>query len=89
MLCSQDITNLPQQEAFPLKPTCLFVDGRKMTSDMGAHIRYAAGRQITRLFFHRTSRVFTDAFNEVNWPHVHQILNKEVPRLFQVWHVSR
>ena len=28
---------------------------------------------------------FTDAFNEVNWPHVHRTLNKEVPRLFQVW----
>ncbi len=43
MLCSQDITNLPQQEAFPLEPICLFVDVRKMTPDMGAHIRYAAG----------------------------------------------
>ena len=43
MLRSQDVTNLPQQEAFPLEPICLFVDVRKMTPDMGAHIRYAAG----------------------------------------------
>ncbi len=26
-----------------------------------------------------------DAFDEVDWPHVHRTLNKEVPRLFQVW----
>jgi hypothetical protein len=43
MLRSQDVTNLPQQEAFPLEPICLFVDVRMMTPDMGAHIRYAAG----------------------------------------------
>jgi hypothetical protein len=39
MLRPRDVTNLPRQEAFPLKPICLFVDGRKMTSDTEAHIR--------------------------------------------------
>jgi hypothetical protein len=29
--------------------------------------------------------MFTDAFDEVDWPHVHRTLNEEVPRLFQVW----
>jgi hypothetical protein len=29
--------------------------------------------------------MFTDAFNEVDWPNVHRMLNEEVPRLFQVW----
>jgi hypothetical protein len=43
LLCSQDITDLPQQEVFPLELICMFVEGTKMTSDMGAHIRYAAG----------------------------------------------
>ncbi len=43
MLRSQDITDLPQQEVFPLEPICMFVEGTKMTSDTGAHIRYAAG----------------------------------------------
>ncbi len=38
MLCSQDITDLPRQEAFTLEPICIFVDGQKMTSDTGAHI---------------------------------------------------
>ena len=35
---SQDVTNLPPQEAFPLEPICMFIEGKKMTSDMGAHI---------------------------------------------------
>jgi hypothetical protein len=43
MLCSQDIKDLPQKEVFPLEPLCMFVEGTKMTSDMGAHIRYAVG----------------------------------------------
>jgi len=38
ILRSQDVTNLPPQEAFPLKPICMFVEGKKMTSDTGAHI---------------------------------------------------
>jgi hypothetical protein len=66
MIRKQDITDLPQQEAFPLKPICMFVEGKKMTSDTGPHIRYAAGRQGARLFFHETSRMFTDLFDEVD-----------------------
>jgi hypothetical protein len=85
ILRAQDVTNLPSQEAFPLEPICMFVEGKKMTSDTGAHVRYAAGRQIARSFFHQTSRMFTDAFDEVDWPHVYRTLNEEVPRLFQVW----
>jgi hypothetical protein len=41
ILRSQDATNLPPQEAFPLETICMFVEGKKMTSDTGAHIRYA------------------------------------------------
>jgi hypothetical protein len=85
MLRSQDVTNLPQQEAFPLEPICLLVDSRKMTPDMGAHITYAVGRQVAGSFFHRTSRMFSDTFDKVDWPYVHWTLNKEVPWLFQVW----
>jgi hypothetical protein len=79
-----DITDLPWQEAFPLEPICMFVDGKKMTSDTGAHIWYADGCQVACSFFHRTSRLFTDAFDEVDWPQVHRMLNEEVLRLFQV-----
>ncbi len=84
ILCSNDVTDLPKQEAFPLKTICMFVDGTKMTLDTGAHIWYAAGWQVARSFFQQTSRMFTDAFDEVDWPHVHRTLHKEVPRLFQV-----
>jgi hypothetical protein len=85
MLCSQDITVLRRQEVFPQEPICMFMEGTKMTSDMGAHIRYAAGSQVACSFFHKMSRMFTDAFDEVDWPQVHRALTKEVPRLFQVW----
>ena len=60
------------------------VEEKKMTSDTGSHIRYAAGLQ-ARLFFHETLCMFPGAFDEVAWPHVHCTLNEEVPRLFQVW----
>ena len=46
ILRAQDVTNFPLQEVFPLEPICMFVEGKKMMSDTGAHIRYAAGRQI-------------------------------------------
>jgi hypothetical protein len=85
MFRSQDITALPRQEVFPLEPRCIFVEDTKMTSDTGAHIRYAAGRQVAHSFFHKTSRMFTDVFDEVDWPQVHRMLTKEVPRPFQVW----
>ncbi len=85
MLRLQDITDLPQKEPFPLEPLCMFVEGTKMTSDMRAHIQYAAGRQVAWTFFHETSRMFTDAFDKVDWPQVHRRLNEEVPRIFQVW----
>ncbi len=29
--------------------------------------------------------MFTDAFDEVDWPQVYRTLNEEVPRLFQIW----
>jgi hypothetical protein len=43
MIRKQDITDLPQQEAFPFEPICMFVEGKKMMSDTGPHIRYTAG----------------------------------------------
>jgi hypothetical protein len=85
MIQKQDITDLPQQEAFPLEPICMFVEGKKMTSNTGPHIQYATGQQVACSFFHETLHIFTDAFDKVDWPNVHRTLNEEVPRLFQVW----
>jgi hypothetical protein len=85
MIRRQDITNLPQQEAFLLKPTCMFVKGKKMMSDKGPHIGYAAGQQVVHSFFHEILWMLTNAFNKVDWPNIYPTLNKEVPRLFQVW----
>ncbi len=85
MIRKQDITDLPQQKPFPLEPICMFVEGKKMMSDTGPHVRYLAGRQVAHSFFHETLHMFTDAFDEVDWPNVHCTLNEEVPRLFQIW----
>jgi hypothetical protein len=63
----------------------MLVEGTKMTLDTGAHIRYAAGRQVASSFFQKMLGMFTDAFDKVDWPQVHRTLTKEVPRLFQVW----
>jgi hypothetical protein len=46
MLRLQDITDLSQQELFPLELLCMFVEGTKMTSDTREHIRYAASQQV-------------------------------------------
>ena len=87
MLWKQAITDLPQQEqeAFHLKPICMFVEGKKMTSGTGSHIQYVAGQQVACLFFRETLGMLTNAFDKVDWPNVHRTLNKEVPRLSQVW----
>ena len=36
-------------------------------------------------FFHKTKRMSPDAFDKVDWPHVHPTLHEKVSRLFQVW----
>jgi hypothetical protein len=84
MLRKHDITDLPQKKPFPLKLICMFVEGKKMMSDTGPHIQYAVGQQVAGSFFHETSRMFMDAFDEVDLPNVYCMLNEEVPRLFQV-----
>jgi hypothetical protein len=71
--------------SIPLRTNMHVRKWKKMTSDTGAHIWYTDGLQVAHSFFHWTSRLFTEAFDEVDWPQVHWTLNKEVPRLFQVW----
>ena len=56
-----------------------------MTSVTVPLIQYTVGRQVACSFFHETSWMFTNAFNEVDWLNVYCTLKGEVPRLFQVW----
>jgi hypothetical protein len=56
-----------------------------MTSDTGPHIQYTVRQQVGCLFFCETLWMFTNTFDKVDWPNVYRTLNKEVPRLFQVW----
>ena len=66
----QDITNPAWQEPFWLEPICMFIDGKNMTLDIGSHIWYTARKQEACSFFHNTSRMFLDAFNEVDWANI-------------------
>ena len=81
----QDITNLPKQQPFPPEPMCLFIDGEKMTSDTGSHVRYAAHKCLAREFFNSYKVLFPNQFDEVDWKNVNHTLTDCVPRLFQVW----
>jgi hypothetical protein len=85
MIQRQDNTDLPQQEVFLLEPICMFGEGTKMMSDAEPHIPYVAGQQVAHSFFHETSWMFTNAFDEVDWLNVCRTLSEEVHRLFQVW----
>ncbi len=82
---SRNVTCLPPQQGFPLEPICMFVWGKKITSDTGAQIWFAAGREVARSFFHERSILSTDAFDEVDWPSIHRTLCNKVLHLFHVW----
>ena len=82
-LHSEDITSLPRQRPLPLEAVTLYVDGKKMISDSGSYIRFAAQRSLARKFFHEYKILDTLAFDEVAWDTVHYTLTEGVPRLFQ------
>ena len=43
----------PDQETFPLKPVAVFVDGIKLTSDCGYHVRFWTQIQLAEEAFYR------------------------------------
>ncbi len=55
---------------------------RGVPTETNLHVCGWAGRLCC---FHEMSRMFMDAFDEVDWPQMHRALTKEVSRLFQVW----
>ena len=56
-----------------------------MTSDTGAHIRFAAHRHLTKKLFNGYKILFAHQFEQVDWPHVHRTLSEKLPRRFQLW----
>ena len=69
---------------FPLKPVGVFVQGEKMTSDTGEHIRYWGHHQLARAYYHEHNLLSHKQFNAINWRSVHNTLHK-LPWLFQLW----
>jgi len=80
--CAAD--ELPRQRPFPLESICVFVEGEKMTSDTGSHIRFAAQLQLAKQFYNRHGVLTTRQFNQVDWLSVYTTLHG-LPRLFRVW----
>ena len=56
-----------------------------MTSDTGAHIRFAAYQHLAKKLFNDYKVLFANKFKQVDWPHVHIKLSEKVPKLFQLW----
>ncbi len=69
---------------FPLESVCVFVQGEKMTSDTGGHIRYWAHHQLTRTYYQKHYLLSHEQFDAINWKSVHNML-QDLPRLFQLW----
>ena len=74
-----------KQVIFPLEPMCIFVNGKKMTSDTGPELRYAAHRVLAKDFFHEYKILFRNQFEEVVWMEVHDTLETKAPKLFALW----
>ncbi len=68
----------------PLKPIGLFVNGKKMMSKTGSHIRFWAHYQLAWEFYRDQKILSHHQFDKVDWPSVHRTLH-DLPRLFQVW----
>jgi hypothetical protein len=66
-----DLANIPRQQAFPLEPITLFIDDRKVTTESGPTIWFAAHRKEAREVSAERGVLFGDQFDEVAWKHVH------------------
>jgi hypothetical protein len=79
-----DGTKQPESEKmFPLKPMGVFIQGEKMTSDTGGHIRYWAHHQLALAYYHEHN-LLSHQFDAIDWRSVHNTLHK-LPWLFQLW----
>jgi hypothetical protein len=69
---------------FPLESVGVFVQGEKMTSNMGGHIQYRADHQLAWTYYQEHNLLSHEQFNAINWKSVHNMLHN-LPRLFQLW----
>ena len=78
------VTRPPSQQAFPLKPICIFSGSTKITADMGDYDRFWTHCQLARERFQNLKIPTNHEFDYVYWEMVHEKL-QDVPRLFQLW----
>ena len=78
-----DPENLPNQEAFPLEPLCVFLGKDKMSSDKGARICFWDHKQIYEEVYRNTRILLLYQLKEVYWDMAHLALH-ELPRMFQI-----
>ncbi len=71
-------------QMFPLKPICLFVRGKKMTSETGGWICFWVQHQLVGTFYNDWKILCHEQFDSVDWMSIHRTLH-DMPRLFQVW----
>ncbi len=69
---------------FPLETIGIFVNGEKMTSDIGGQIRFWAHCQLALSYYNNPGILSHKQFDDINWPSVHGTLHKLL-RLFQIW----
>ena len=71
-------------QMFPLKPICLFVRGKKMTSETGGRICFWVQHQLAGTFYNDWKILCHEQFDSVDWMSIHRTLH-DLPWLFQVW----
>jgi hypothetical protein len=83
-IAKDGIEKLEPGKMFPLKPLGVFVQGEKMTSDMGSHIRYWAHYQLPQNYYQEHKLLLHNQFDAIDWKSVHNLLHG-LPQLFQLW----
>ncbi len=69
---------------FPFESVGVFVQGEKMTSDTGGHIRYRVHHQLARTYYQEHNLLSHEQFDAIDWKSVHNTLHN-LRRLFQLW----
>jgi hypothetical protein len=83
-ITDSNLERLPPQRTFPLEPITLFVGGKKITTDSGSELRFAAQLVEAREVFSERKILSGEAFDQVSWQHVSLALTS-VPKMFEIF----
>jgi hypothetical protein len=74
MIWELQATNLPTQQAFPLKPIRVFSGQTKITADLDRYVRYWVHRHLAKNNFHNLGILSPREFDYVDWEMVYDTL---------------